>query len=68
MVERKNCILQEMARIMLCESNLSRYFLMEGNNTACYILNHVLIRPILKKISYELGKEMKPSINIFSYF
>ena len=53
-VERKNRILEEMARTILCESNLSRYFWAEVFNTVCYILNYTLIRPILKKTSYEL--------------
>ena len=53
-VERKNHTLEEMARTMLCENNLPRYFWAEVINTACYILNRVLIRPILKKTLYEL--------------
>ena len=53
-VERKNYILEEMACTMLYEIDLSRYFWAKAINTACYILNHVLIRPILKKIPYEL--------------
>ena len=43
-VERKNRILEEMVRTMLCESNLPRYFWAEAINTACYILNRTLIR------------------------
>ena len=43
-VERKNRTLEEMARTMLCESNLPRYFWAKVINTACYILNHALIR------------------------
>ena len=67
-VERKNRTLEEMARTMLCESNLPRYFWMEAINTACYILNHVLIRPILKKTSYELWKGRKSNIAYFHVF
>ena len=47
-VERKNRTLKKMTRTMLCESNLLRYFWAEVINTACYILNHTLIRQILK--------------------
>ena len=36
-VERKNKTLEEMARTMLCERNLPRYFWTEAINTACYI-------------------------------
>ena len=48
-VERKNRTLEEMARTMLCEGNLPKYFWAEAVSTACYILNRVLIRSILKK-------------------
>ena len=58
-VERKNRTLEEMARTMLCEGNLPKYFWAEAVNTACYILNRVLIRPILKKTPYELWNERK---------
>ena len=36
-----------MARTMLCENKLPRYFWTEAINTTSYILNKVLIRPIL---------------------
>ena len=68
MVERKNHTLQEMACTMLCEDNLSRYFWMKTINTAYYILNHILIRPILKKTPYEPWKERKQNINYFHIF
>ena len=67
-VERKNRTLEEMARTMLCEGNLPKYFWAEAINTACYILNRVLIRPILKKTPYELWKGRKPNINYFHVF
>ena len=37
-------------------------------NTACYILNHTLIRLILKKTLYELWKGRKPNITYFHIF
>ena len=61
-VERKNRSLEEMMHTMLYENNLLRYFWAEVVNTACYILNRALIRPILKKIPYELWKGRKPNI------
>ena len=67
-VERKNRTLEEMARTMLCEGNLPKYFWAEAINKACYILNRVLIRPILKKTPYELWKGRKPNINYFHVF
>lgn len=57
-----------MARTMLCESNLLKYFWTEAINTACYILNCALIRPVLKKITYELWKGRKPNIGYFHVF
>src|SRR5262249_15937368 len=62
-VERKNRTLIDMARTMLCESNLPRYFWDEAVNTACYIINRAMIRPILKKTSYELFKGRKPIVS-----
>ena len=50
-VERKNHILKEMARIMLCENNLSKCFWGEVINIACYVINRVSIRPLLTKDS-----------------
>ena len=55
-VDRKNRSSQEMAKIMLLESGLSKGFWAEAVNTACYIQNCVFLRPILKKIPYELWK------------
>ena len=52
-----------MARTMLCENNLSKYFWGEAINTACYILNRVSIRPLLSKTPYELYKGRKPNVS-----
>ena len=49
-VERKNRTLQEIARTMLKEHDLPTYFWCEAINTACYVQNRVLMRPL--KISY----------------
>ena len=62
-VERKNRNFQEMARNMLNENNLPKYFRAEVVNTSCYVLNRVLLRPILKKTPYELWKNKKPNIS-----
>ena len=37
-------------------------------NTVCYILNHVLTRPIIKKTPYEIWNERKPNIYYFHIF
>ena len=52
-----------MARTMLYENNLPKYFWGEVINTSCYVLNRVSIRPILSKIPYELYKGRKPNIS-----
>ena len=57
--ERKNRTLKEIARTMLYEENLSRYFWTKAVNTTCYILNHVSTRPIIKKTPYETWNEKK---------
>nr|CAN77969.1 hypothetical protein VITISV_027333 [Vitis vinifera] len=67
-VERKNRTLQEMARTMLNENNLPKYFWAEAVNTSCYVLNRILLRPILKKTPYELWKNKKPNISYFKVF
>ena len=53
---------------MLNDTNLPKYFWAEAVNTACYIMNRVLIRPILKKTPYELYKGRKPNILIFMFW
>ena len=67
-VERKNRTIQEMARTMLNENDLPKYFWAEAVNTSCYVLNHVLIRPNLNKTPYELWKGRKPNIGYFRVF
>lgn len=52
-----------MARTMLCENNLPKYFWAEAISTACYITNRALIKPILHKTPYELFKGKKPNIS-----
>ena len=60
--------LQEMSRTMLNENNLPKYFWVEEVNTSCYVLNRILLRPILKKTPYELWKNKKPNISYFKVF
>jgi len=68
-VERKNMSLEELARTMLNEYSLPKYFWADVVNTACYVLNRVLIRPILKKTKpYELFKGMRPILSHLKVF
>jgi len=48
-VKKKNRALKEIARTLLSETNLPKYIWADAINTACYVLNRVLVRPILKK-------------------
>ena len=50
------------------KSGLSKGFWTEIVNIAYYIQNHVFLRPILKKISYELWKKRKSNISYFHVF
>jgi len=67
-VERKNRALEEIGRTLLNETNLPKYFWADAVNTACYVLNRVLIKPILKKTPYELFKGIKSIISHFRVF
>ena len=53
-VERKNRVVQEMARVMLHNKKLPKSFWGEAVNTACHTLNWVYFRPDSKKTPYEL--------------
>jgi len=53
---------------MLNEFNTSKCFWKETVNTSCYVLNHVILRPELKKTHYELWKGRKPNISYFKAF
>ena len=55
-VERKNRSLEELARTLLNATNLPKSSWADAVSTTCYVLNRVLIRPILKKTPYELFK------------
>ena len=61
-VERKNRSLEELARTMLNEYDVPKYFWADAVSTACYVLNRMLIRPILKVTPYELFKGRKPNV------
>ena len=62
---KKNRTLKEMAHTMLNAFVLPKYFWMKAVNTACYVLNRIIIRPILKKTPYELFFGKIPNISNF---
>jgi len=67
-MERKNRSLQEIASVMLNEFNTAKCFWTEAVNTSCYVLNHVILRPKLKKNIYEFWRDKKPNISYFIFF
>ena len=64
-VERKNKVIQEMARAMLHNKNLARNLWGEAVNSACHTVNRVYFRPGTKKTPYELQKRRKPNVKYF---
>ena len=58
-VERKNRVIQEMARAMLYNKDVAKYFWGVSVNIACHIVNRVYFKPGTKKTSYELWKGRK---------
>ncbi|CAL2228451.1 unnamed protein product [Prunus armeniaca] len=67
-VERKNRVLVEMARVMLNSKSLAKHFWAEGVNTACYISNRVFVRYGTKQTAYEIWKGKKPNVSYFRVF
>ncbi|GKB18440.1 putative ribonuclease H-like domain-containing protein [Tanacetum coccineum] len=66
--ERKNRTLIEAAKTMLADSLLSIPFLAEAVNTACYVLNRVLVTKPQNKTHYELLIGKPPSISFMRPF
>ncbi|GJS97603.1 putative ribonuclease H-like domain-containing protein [Tanacetum coccineum] len=66
--ERKNKTLIEAARTMLADSLLPIPFWAEAVNTACYVLNRVLVTKPQNKTPYELLIGKSPSISFMRPF
>jgi len=60
--------LEELARTLLNETDLPKYFWVDAVSTTCYVLNIMVIRPISKKTPYELFKGRKPNISHLKVF
>ena len=67
-VERKNMIIQEMARTMLHNKDVARNLWGEIGTTACHTVNKVYFRPGTKKTPYEFWKGRKPNVKYFRIF
>jgi len=59
---------EELAITILSESSLPKYFWVDVVRTTCYMMNMILIRPILKKTPYELFNGRKPKIGNLKVF
>ncbi|GJT62750.1 putative ribonuclease H-like domain-containing protein [Tanacetum coccineum] len=66
--ERENRTLIEAARTMLADSLLPTVFWVEAVNTACYVLNRVLVTKPYNKTPYELIIGRPPSISFMRPF
>ena len=67
-VERKNKVIQEMARAMLHNKDVARNLWGEADNTAFHTINRVYFRLSTKKTLYELWKGRKPNVKYFRIF
>ncbi|GKD31560.1 putative ribonuclease H-like domain-containing protein [Tanacetum coccineum] len=66
--KRKNKTLIEAARTMLVDSTLPTSFWAEAVNTACYVLNRVLVIKPHNKTPYELIRRRPPLIDFMKPF
>ncbi|GJQ89322.1 putative ribonuclease H-like domain-containing protein [Tanacetum coccineum] len=66
--ERKNRTLIEATRTMLVDSKLPTTFWAEAVNTACYVLNRVLVIKPHNKTPYELIRGRTPLIDLIKPF
>jgi hypothetical protein len=57
-----------MARTMLDEYKTSNHFWSEAVNTICHGINRLYLHKLLKKTSYELLNDEKPSVSYFQVF
>jgi hypothetical protein len=67
-IELKNSVIQEMARVMIHSKNLAQHFRGEAINTACHIINRVYLRPETNKTPYEIWRGKKPTVKYFRIF
>jgi hypothetical protein len=67
-VERKNCTLVEMARMMLDEYKTPRCSWADAINIACNISNRIFLRSILHLTPFELRFGRKHSVSHFRPF
>ena len=64
-VERKNRVIQEMARVILLNKQIHQNFWGEALNTSCHIGNRIFFQAGTKKSAYEIWNEKKPKVKYF---
>ena len=67
-VERKNKVIQEMARAMLHNKDVARNLWGEAVKISYHTVNRVYFRPDTKKTPYELWKGRKSNVKYFRIF
>jgi len=67
-VERKNKVIQELARVIIHSKNLSQHFWGEAVNIVYHIINRVYLRPETNKTPYEIWRGKKPTVKYFRTF
>ena len=67
-VERKNKVIHEMARVMLHNKDVVRNLWGEAVNPTCHMVNRVYFRPGTKKTPYKLWNGRKPNVKYFKIF
>ena len=56
-VERKNIVIQEIARAMLHNKDVARNLWGEAINTACHTVNRVYLDPVQRRLPMNCGRE-----------
>ena len=67
-VERKDKVIQEMAKAMIHNKDMAKDLWGEVINIACHIVNRVYFRLGTKKTPYKLWKGMKPNVKYIRIF
>ena len=67
-VERKNMIVQEMARTMIMDSKLTDIFWTQEVHTTVHIQNRVMLRNNTDKTPYEIWKGRPTNVKHFRFF
>ena len=67
-IKRKNWVIQEMARVMLLNKQISKKFWGEPMNTLCHIGNRIFFWEGTKKTTYQIWNGKKLKVKYFRVF